>query len=287
VYSGVTKGLYLNRLLSSTNGVGSILTNLGRLQNQGMELSLDYDLFKTKDVTLNINANWTINRSKVLELDGNNEIVSGISVNRIGEKANSVYLVRYAGVDPANGDALYYKADGKTKTNVYDPADAVITGCFDPRGFGGFGFTLNYKNLEISTLFNYQYGYDIYNQARVDVENPIYYTSNLNKTLLREWQHPGDITDIPSSFNDFHEATTRFIEKGDFLRFRNVMISYSFPANLMNRWKLSGLRLFAQGQNLATWHNFHGYDPEVFTGVLTGAVYPALKTITVGASIGL
>lgn len=286
-YSGITKGLYLNRLLSSTNGVGAILTNLGKLENQGLEVALDYDVVKTKDFSLNVNANWTMNKSKILALDGNREIVNGISINRIGERANSVYLVKYAGVDPENGDALYYKADGKTITNVYDPADAVIVGSFDPKGFGGFGLTLNYKGFEISSLFTYQYGFDIYNQARVDVENPQYYTSNLNINLLREWQHPGDITDIPSSFNDFHENTTRFLEKGDFVRFRNIMVSYSFPRSLTTKWKIGGLRVFAQGQNLKTWHNFQGYDPEVFTGVLAGAVYPALKTITVGASISL
>ncbi len=287
VYDAVTKGLYLNRLLSSTNGVGNILTNMGRLQNRGIEIALDYDLIKSKDLTLNINGNWSANKSKILELDGNNEIIGGIGINRVGERANSAYLVRYAGVDPDNGEALYYKADGKTTTNIYDPADAVIVGNFDPKGFGGFGFTVNYKGFELSTLFTYQYGFDIYNQARVDVENPQYYTSNLNVSLLREWQHPGDITDIPSSFNDFHENTTRFMEKGDFLRLRNVMLSYTFARSLTEKWKMGNLRLFAQGQNLYTWHNFQGYDPEVFTGVLTGAVYPALKTVTVGVSLGL
>ncbi|MBC7946672.1 MAG: SusC/RagA family TonB-linked outer membrane protein [Chitinophagaceae bacterium] len=286
-YRAITKGLYLNRLLSSTNGVGSILTNLGKLQNQGIEVALDYDLVKTRDLTVNVNGNWTGNKSKILQLDGNNEIVSGISINRVGQLANSVYVVRYAGVDPDTGEALYFKADGKTITNEYDPNDAVIVGSFDPKGFGGFGFTVNYRNFEVSTLFTYQYGFQIYNQARVDVENPQYYTSNLNVSILREWQHPGDITDIPSSFNDFHDGTTRFLEKGDFLRFRNIMVSYTFPKSLINRWKMGNLRLFAQGQNLYTWHNFQGYDPEVFTGVLTGAVYPALKTITIGASIGL
>jgi hypothetical protein len=121
----------------------------------------------------------------------------------------------------------------------------------------------------------------------VDVENPQYWFSNLSRSMLREWQHPGDITDIPSPFNDFQDGTTRFLEKGDFLRFRNIMISYTFPQSLIGRWKISNLRVFAQGQNLHTWHNFQGYDPEVFTGVLTGAHYPALKAITIGASIGL
>lgn len=286
-YIATTNGLYLNRLLSSTNGVGSILTNMGKLQNRGIEIAVEFDLIKSKDLNVSVNANWTTNKSKILKLDGNDEIVSGISINRVGELANSVFLVKYAGVDPETGDALYYKKDGKTITHDYDPDDAVIAGSYDPKGFGGFGFTVNYRGFELSTLFTYQYGFSIFNQARVDVENPQYYTSNLNVNVLREWQHPGDITDIPSPFNDLHIPTTRFLEKGDFLRFRNAMLSYTFPKSLMNKWKMGNLRLFAQGQNLFTWHNFQGYDPEVFTGVLQGAVYPALKTVTIGASIGL
>ncbi|MBL7744570.1 MAG: SusC/RagA family TonB-linked outer membrane protein [Chitinophagaceae bacterium] len=287
VYNSITDGLYLNRLLSSTNGTGSIVTNLGKMRNRGIEVSLSFDLVKGKDLNININGNWSTNKSVMLELDGNDEIVNGISINRIGERANSVYLVKYAGVDPDNGDALYYKADGKTTTNIYDPADAVIAGSFDPKGFGGFGATVSYKGLEVSTLFNYQYGFDIYNNARADVENPQYWFSELSRDVLREWQHPGDITDIPSPFSDFQYATTRFLEKGDFLRFRNIMIGYSLPKSIIGKWKISSLKVFAQGQNLYTWHNFKGYDPEVSTGALTGAHYPALKAITFGASIGL
>ncbi len=287
VYRGTTKGLYLNRLLSSTNGTGSILTNLGKLQNQGIEVSLEYNIVRTRDWNVSVNANWTANKSEILALDGNNEIVSGIGINRVGERANSIYIVRYAGVDPANGDALYLKADGKTLTNVYDPADAVIVGSFDPKGFGGFGASASYKGIELSVLFTYQYGFDIYNNARADVENPQYWFSQLSRDVLREWQNPGDITDIPSSFSDFQYNTTRYVEKGDFLRFRNAMLSYTLPKTLVNRWKLSNLRFFVQGQNLHTWFSFKGYDPEVFTGVLTGAVYPALKAITGGVSIGL
>jgi TonB-linked SusC/RagA family outer membrane protein len=287
VYRSRTNGLYLNRQLSSTNGVTSILTNLGKLQNQGVEVALSYDLVRTRDWNININGNWTTNTSEVLALDGNDEIVSGIGINRIGEKANSVYMVRYAGVDPDNGDALYYKADGKTITNVYDPNEATIVGCFDPKGFGGFGASVRYKDFELSALFTYQYGFDIYNQARTDVENPQYWFSNLSRDVLREWQNPGDVTDIPSPFNDFQAATTRFLEKGDFLRFRNVMLGYNLPKNLISRWKISNLRIFVQGQNLHTWFSFKGYDPEVFTGILQGAVYPALRTVTAGVSVGL
>lgn len=287
VFNSNTRGLYLNRLLSSTNGVGSILTNLGRLQNRGVELSLEYSMVNQGGWNLTVHGNWTGNQSIIKALDGNNEIITGININRIGSAANSIYLVRYVGVDPDNGDALYMKADGKTITNVYDPSDAVIVGQFDPKGFGGFGASIGYKGVELSALFTYQYGYQVFNQARVDVENPQYWFSNLNRDLLREWQNPGDITDIPSPFNDFQAATTRFLEKGDFLRFRNLTLSYSLPNSLLGKWNMTQLRVFAQAQNLHTWYSFKGYDPEVFTGILTGAVYPALRAFTVGVNVGL
>jgi TonB-linked SusC/RagA family outer membrane protein len=286
VYSANTAGLYLNRQISSTNGANSITTNLGKLKNNGVEIALGYDVIKSKDVTVNINANWTSNKSEILALDGNDEIIGGISINRVGERANSVYLVKYAGVDAATGDALYLKRDGKTTTSVYDPNDAVITGSFDPKGFGGFGTTISFKGIELSALLNYQYGYSVYNQGRSDVENPQYWYSGLNADLMREWKQPGDVTDIPSAFSDFQNATTRFLEKGDFLRLRNVMLSYNLPQSLTNKWKLTGIRFFVQGQNLYTWHSFKGYDPEISTGALTGAQYPALRAVTGGVSIG-
>ena len=285
VYNANTNRLYLNRQLSSTNGVGSIVTNMGKLRNQGIEIALGYDVIKSRDFTWNLNANWTGNKSKIIELDGNNENIEGISINQVGQPLNSVYIVRYAGVNPDNGEARYLAKDGKL-TEIYDPNDAVIVGQFDPKGFGGFGTTFTYKGFELSALFNYQYGHKIYNNGRADVENPQYWFSGLATSMLREWKQQGDITDIPSAFSDFHYSSSRFIESGNFLRFRNVMLSYNFAKSITDRLKLSSIRLFVQGQNVYTWHNFQGYDPEISTGALTGAQYPALKAFTGGISVG-
>lgn len=284
-YSANTNGLYLNRQLSSTNGVGSIVTNMGKLSNRGLEISLDYAIIKNNNFSWNVNVNWTGNKSKIVELDGNEQNIQGISINKIGQPLNSVYIVRYAGVNAENGEAQYLTKDGK-KTETYSPDDAVIIGQFDPKGFGGFGTNLSFRGIELSVLFNYQYGHKVYNNARADLENPEYWYSGLSRSLLREWKQTGDVTDIPSSFSDFQYSTSRFIESGDFLRLRNVMLSYSLPKSLTDRMHLSGIRFFVQGQNLYTWHKFLGYDPEVATGALTGAQYPALKAFTAGISVG-
>lgn len=286
-YNGITSGLYLNRQLSGTNGVNSILTNLGRIRNRGFEFSLNAAIIKGKHFNWDISLNHTINRSKVLELDGTEQNITGTVISKVGERLNSIFLVRYAGVDPANGDALYYKADGKTTTNVFDPNDKVITGTYDPPHFGGFTNTISYRGIELAVQFNYMFGHMIYNNDRANVENPVYVVSSVNRDLLTQWQKPGDVTNIPSPFSNFELSTTRFLEKGDFLRLRNVSLSYELPKTLISKAKIQSLRFFVQGQNLYTWHNFKGWDPEVATGVLGGAQYPQIKTITFGLNLGL
>ena len=286
-YNNTTKDLFLDRQLSRTSGFTSINTNLGRLQNQGIEASLTGTVIRMKDFSWSISLNHTYNKNKIVEQPGQPENINGIYINKEGERANSIYIVRYAGVDPQSGDALYYKLDGKTTTNIYDPSDAVIVGTIDPPHFGGASTTINFKGIELDVLFTYAKGSVIYNNDRFNVEYPGYWYSRLATSLLREWQTPGQVTDIPSPFNDFHEETTRFVEDADHIRLRNVMLSYNLPSSLLSRVKITSLRIFAQGQNLKVWHNFQGYDPEVTTGILGGAQYPQLKTITVGMNLGL
>lgn len=287
-YNATTDGLYLNRQLSGTNGVTSILDNLGKIRNQGIEISLSGDIIRGKDFTWTLSGNYTYNRSKVVALEsGATENINGLSINRVGERLNSIFIVRYAGVNPANGEALYYRPDGKTTVNAYDPNDKVIAGTFDPPHFGAINTAFAYKGFELTAQFNFMAGHYIFNNDRANVENPVYVVSNISRDLLRQWQQPGDITDIPDPNNNFELSTSRFLEKGDFFRFRNVMLSYTLPTKLFSKVKFTGVRVFVQGQNLYTWSKFKGYDPEIATGILQGSQYPQLKTFTFGISAGL
>ncbi len=285
-YQNRTKDLFLDRQLSRTSGFQSITNNLGELENMGFEVGISGDVIKTRNFVWNLGANYTHNKNKLLAQNGQADNISGLFINRVGEAINSMYVVRFAGVDPANGDALYFKKDGKSTTNVYDPDDRVIIGPSDPPHFGGITSSWTWKGLSLDVLFSYAFGNYVYNNDRLNVENPIYWFSNLSAAMLTEWQQPGDITNVPSPFNDLHAETTRFVEKGNYLRLRNVMLSYSLPQSVLDKLKLRNLRIFAQGQNLHVWHNFLGYDPEVVTQVLGGAPYPQLKTVTFGLNLG-
>lgn len=286
VYNNVTVDLFLDRQLSRTTGFASITNNLGKLRNRGIEVSLSATLIQGRNFSWTIDANYAHNENRLLDQNGQDENVTGIQVNKVGFPINSLFLVEYAGVNPQTGEAEYYKKNSKEKTNIYDPNDRVILGPTDPPNYGGVTNNFRFKGLELDVLFSYAYGAYIFNHDRVNVENPVYWYSSLAQSMLNEWQTPGQITDIPSPFSEFRSQTTRFVEKGDFLRLRNVMLAYSLPRTLLDRVKLSSVRIFAQGQNLHVWHNFQSYDPEVHSGLIVGSQYPQLKTVTFGINVG-
>ncbi|WP_342648289.1 TonB-dependent receptor [Mucilaginibacter sp. CSA2-8R] len=285
-YNALTSNLLLNQQLSRTTGRTSVISNSGKLRNSGIEASLNIDVLKAKDFDWNVFANFTYNKSKIVELlPGQNEIVDGIYVNRVGEKLNQLYLVRYVGVNPANGKSIYLNKNGNT-TETYSSNDRVLVGSAETPYFGGFGSSISYKGFEASAFFSFVKGNKIFNYDRSNVEYP-YAADNLSADLLREWRTPGQVTDIPSPNGNFIAETTRFVENGDFLRLRNATISYSLPKTWLSSVKINSLRFFVQGQNLITWTKFRGFDPEYATGNLIGAQYPAMRTITAGLNIAL
>lgn len=285
-YNSLTTDLFLGRPLSRTTGYSTIQTNLGEMQNRGIELSVNAEVIKKGDFSLGLNANFTYNKNTVNKLfAGTDQIITGNTITKEGEMFNSLFLVRYAGVNPENGAAQYLTKDGEI-TETYNPNDRVIVGSYEAPYYGGFGTTVRFKGLELSALFSYVMGNQIFNNDRNNVENPTYLWDNLSVNMLREWRTPGQITDVPSPNNQYRAGTTRFVEDGDFLRLRNVVLSYSLPKSLLSKARINSLKFYAQGQNLATWTQFLGFDPEITTGMLSGAQYPALRQVTFGATLG-
>lgn len=285
-YNAITSDLFLSKPLSLTTGYSSLSSNLGKLQNRGVELSVDALVLSKPNLNWRVHANITYNKNTVKELfDGQDEIISGLIITRPGESMNSIYVVPFEGVNPDNGNALYRKTDG-TITEVYDPNDRVIVGSYETPYFGGFGSTITYKGISLTGLFSYVIGNQIFNNDRTNVENPAYIFDNLSADLTSEWRTPGQVTQIPRPGNQFRSGTTRFVEDGDFLRLRNVMLSYTVPTKLIKKAGIRTVRVFAQGQNLLTFTRFRGFDPEISVGNLSGAQYPALRTITFGIHVG-
>lgn len=291
-YNDITNRLFFPNQLSRTTGFATQTTNIGRVQNQGWEFTLITENVKSKNFNWSTTINFTINNNKVLALAPTTlptGVVSGISLQRVGLPLFSNFLVKYESVNPANGNPVYRKANGSL-TEVYDDAnDRQVFGTRVAPYFGGITNKFAYHGVELSVLFTYSFGNLVYNNDRLNVDEPSYFTDNMNVTRLREWRKPGDITDVPRSGYSFQGRanTTMFLEDGSFVRLRNVQLAYNLPSSIAKKIKLNSLRFFVLGENLWVSSKFQAWDPELGTGgVLTGAQYPALRTITGGISVG-
>ncbi|MFT3823093.1 MAG: SusC/RagA family TonB-linked outer membrane protein [Chitinophagaceae bacterium] len=272
----------------SGGGFSSIPSNFGSLRNRGIELMLKGDVISNRNFTWTLEGNITYNKNRILNLP-QDSVVSGVTILAKGRPVNSLFLVDYAGVNPANGNAQYY-TKAKALTETYSANDKVIWGTSDAPWYGGISTTVRYKGLELSAQMNFFLKRYMYNNDRVNLTNPSYYTDNMSVDVLREWKQAGDITDVPrptsSGGNSFQSSTTRFMEDASFWRLRNVMLAYSLPSSVLSHLKFRTARVFVQGQNLWSSFKFKSFDPEMTGASLTGAQYPALKQTTVGISLG-
>jgi hypothetical protein len=189
-------------------------------------------------------------------------------------------------VNPNNGNNIFQRPNGTLTELFNDAADRQIFGTRDAPFFGGITNKFTYKQFDLSVFFNYVFGNLVYNNDRQLVERFDYGIDNLAVTMLNEWRKPGDITDIPRSTAPIRTATTRFLEDGSFLRLRNVTLSYNLTPKTAKAIGISNARFFVMGENLWTGTKFKGWDPELSNGVLNGAQYPALRTLTIGLTVG-
>ena len=138
----------------------------------------------------------------------------------------------------------------------------------------------------MNAQFSYFGGQKTYNNERSNLENPDYYTDNVNATLLNEWQKAGDITNIPRPDDTFVAETTRFLENNSFIRLRAVTLSYTMPISVIQKVKMRSIMFYVSGTNLVTFTKFVSRDPELVGASLTGSVYPAMRTVQVGVRLG-
>jgi len=288
-YNEVTRLLFLNNQLSRTTGFASLNSNVGKVRNRGFEFTVVTENIRKKDFMWTTTLNFTINRNELLALTPTTPptgIVAGTTIQRVGLPLNSNFLVKYEGVNPTNGNAVYRKPDGSLTELFDDVRDRQVFGTRDAPYFGGISNKFTYKGIDVSVFFTYLFGNLIYNNDRTNVEDPSYFFDNMSRAVSSEWRKPGDVTNIPRASQLMQRNTTRFLEDGSFLRLRNLQVGYTLPTAAAKAIKLSSVRFFMMGENLWTGFKFLGFDPELSNGLLTGAQYPALRTITAGLTIG-
>jgi TonB-dependent starch-binding outer membrane protein SusC len=299
------RGFIFNLPVPLTTGYASYITNIGEIQNRGFEIGLNSTNINSRNFRWSTSVNFTYNKNKVLVIDGDQDTLSfndGRYMNAliVGQPIGVFYGPRYAGVDPQNGDALYYLQDGKTTTNDYNQAGSFVVGDPNPKYFGGINNTFSYKGIELSVLFQGVFDYQIVNGAGGFMSARGDWFDNQTRDQLRRWQSPGQVTDIPEArlnlYGDFASpsVSTQYMENGSYVRLKNVTVAYSLPTTLLRKARLSSARIYATGVNLATFTDYTGWDPEVNTDYRSSNINqgsdfyaaPQIKSIVFGLNIG-
>jgi len=280
-YNKTTNDLLFNQPLPATSGYTSVVRNIGEIVNKGYELNLTARIIAKPSFTWNMTGLFTQNKNEITDLPSG-DIIDGVNIIRKGEAISSFYLYEYAGVDPTNGDALFYtnalNADGsldKTTTNSISKARS------------DFQFT-----------FQGEFGASIFDSAGKFTSGNGQFYDNQTIDQLDRWQNPGDITDVPQARlnqNNGQADSTRYLEEADFIRLRNITLGYTINPMFTKKLHLDKVRFYFSGINLFTITDYEGYDPESTadfngnSGVRTGASFysaPPAKTYTMGINIG-
>ena len=292
--------LLLNAPLPTSTGFESGLQNIGKLQNRGLEFSLQSKNIDSENFTWNSTFNISFNRNEVTDLVGDQLFQGSIaggrgnaSLTREGEPLGVIYGYIFGGVDPQTGNSFYIDRNGASTFSPTDE-DRTIIGDANADFIYGINNTFNYKNFDFSILIEGSHGNDLLNATRIELEG-LLDPKNQSIAVLDRWRQPGDITQIPrASFGntDNSRISTRFVEDASYARFKAVTLGYQLPQKLMEKIKIKSLRFYATGENLFTITNYSGLDPEVnafgssntIRGIDFGT-YPQTRNILFGASI--
>ncbi|PST84997.1 SusC/RagA family TonB-linked outer membrane protein [Pedobacter yulinensis] len=293
VYSSKTNNLFIAQKLSKTSGFDELAINAGNMQNKGIEANVAVDVLATSNFVWTLNANIAYNKNEITNLGQATEYPLGTSIIRVGLPFGSHYIPGFAGVDPANGNPLYYNVDPATKemngttTSVFNQnAQSVAQwGTYVPPTTGAFGTSLRYKGFGLSTLFAFFEGFSMFNNESFFLASTSQFSAyNQQTRMVNAWTPTNTITDIPR-LGAPREFTSFDIEDASFIRWRNLTLSYDLPAKLLSNVKfLSGVRVYAMGQNLATWTKWTGFDPENDNNIAQFK-YPAPRNFSFGIDV--
>ena len=325
-YMKNTYDLLLQATMPSSSGYTSAMMNIGSMRNSGVELSLETLNINHKNFQWMTSFNIAFNRNKVTALTRNQySLFSPVSwdqrfnsqypyVTQVGKPSGLMYGYIYEGTykesDFINGSTLksgipYSSSTGRANVKPGDPKyadvngdgiiddnDRTVIGCGQPLHTGGFGNTFYFYGFDVNIFFSWSYGNDILNANRLIFENGN--ISNLNQLSSYTGRYDSETnpdSDIPAiGANDMYVYSSRVVEDGSFLKLRNISVGYTLPRSALRKMHFDTMRVYVSADNIWTWTNYSGPDPEVSTrnSVLTPgfdwSAYPRSFGLTAGIS---
>jgi len=287
--------------LPESTGISSKWANIGTMNNTGFEIQLGVDVVKAGGFLWSIDVNGTSYTNKITKMptgpDGKpQEIISGTKKLSEGHSIYDFWLRESAGVDPENGDQLYYMDEkdadgnvtGRTTTNNHNLASYYYVGSSIPKLYGGITNTFSYKGLSLSALLTYQIGGLMYDSNWATLMHTGAFGSHWSSDILDRWQKPGDKTDVPRLQNALarlNAASSRYLIGADFLSLRNVTLTYALPASFVRKVDLKDAKVFVTGDNLGMLTRRKGMDPQQSFGGTADFTYVPSRVISVGLNL--
>jgi TonB-linked SusC/RagA family outer membrane protein len=292
LYKKVTNGLLFSMPLPQYTGFSSYWTNLGEIQNTGLELALNGDIIRKGDLSWSAGANISFNKNKVNQLPNGAPILAtaatdvfytsnatfmtqeGLPIGQFyglrwtGEvyatdEIAKAHVASIMGQAPVGGTLKYedFNGDGKIDAN-----DRQMIGSPHPKLFGGFNTQASWKNFDISMQFSFVHGNKMFNQMRFLASRGFAYDA-ARKERVNAWSEPGQITTehkvLTSTDARDNQFSSKYIEDASYLRLNNLNIGYNLPEKLTKSLNIQRLRVYVSAQNLFTVTKYLGYDPEV------------------------
>ncbi len=292
-----TKDMLMNVSLPASGGTAAtnILRNEGEMTNKGLEFNLssrnlqgDFSWSTDFNISFNRNKLTKLSLQKVYTTAQTSEFIKEDVVrNEPGRSLGGFYGYISDGVNPETGELIYRDLNDDDKIST---SDRTYIGDPNPDFVYGLTNTFSYKGFNLSVFIQGSYGNDVYNASRIETEG-MYDGKNQSIRVLKRWQIPGQITDVPKAGFDLKNSTY-FVEDGSYLRLKDVTLSYNFSGKLLRKWGVTRLQPYLTATNLLTWTNYSGMDPEVNQWGNSGSVqgidwgtYPHSKTYTLGINV--
>ena len=299
-FRNTSQDLLFDVELPPSTGFLSAYQNVGANQNRGIELFVGYNAIRRRNFDWRIDLNLTHITNEVTRLAPIHEAKGGFNSGNkrfaAGRSQFDFWLRDFAGVDAATGEALYYRdvvprgADNKptgarTVTNNINLADFYFVGSAIPDFNGGITNAFRYKNFELSLLVTFAYGGKFYDGNYAGLMHSGSYGTAWHTDILKRWQKPGDVTNIPKLHNNVANqdgASSRFLFDASYLNFKNINLSYSLPVKTANRLHLASLQMFGSVDNAYLFTAKKGMDPQRDFGGNSNATFPPFRTISFG-----
>ena len=288
-YSRKSTDLLQEVPVSQVSGYSTMLMNTSAgIRNRGFELDLDARILN-KLFKWDFKLNMATLSAKYFGLE-QDIIGSNAQIMRNGQSVGAWYLNKFAGIDSNTGQVLYYGVDeygNDIISNSDNPSFRRIVGKGVPTVSGGFNTLFSYRGWDLSALFTYAWGHDVYDsraagRTGIDGQSMDY---NIDVRQLDRWTPDNRYASNRIRINGQTSSgsSTRYLYKGDYLKMKNVRLQYTFPASTFRKLRMTGFTLFVQAENLWVWTEAQGYDPDLqIDGYIAAAKYPSAMTFTAG-----